>query len=123
MALNNNELIEKIFWVQSQLQLLHWREPKSGFRHQIIGNFYKELTETLDSLIEVIAGTFSREHIILGETLYKVSNDTDIKIVVDDIINILYDFRKIYAEYPAIINVLDDSLTISYKYKYLLELE
>ena len=36
------EFLERIFWVESQLQLAHWQEPR-GFHHEMLGEFYKKI--------------------------------------------------------------------------------
>lgn len=123
MAQKPKEIIEKIFWIESQLQLLHWREPKSGFKHEVLGKYYSSMQSFLDLFVETYGGIFGKEAIALGDSLYAVKNNEVIDVVIDDILTIITEFRAVFETQPALVNILDDILTETYKNKYLLSFE
>lgn len=45
------EFIARVFATRNAVHLAHWAE-KSGFRHQVLGELYESLIESLDSLVE-----------------------------------------------------------------------
>lgn len=119
--IKGKEFIEKLFWIQNQLQLSHWREPISGFRHATLGTYYKTMNEFIDTLVETYGGVVGKDSIALGESLYAVKNDVSITEVINDILTVLTDFRVSFESVPALVNIIDDMMTETYKSKYLLE--
>ncbi len=115
--------IEKIFWMQSQLQLAHWQEPQSGFKHEVLGKYYKSLNKELDTLVECYSGIFSRSAIQIGDTLFIVKNNETPEGLITEILDIINSFRVAFEKHPALVNIIDDILTLTYQNKYLLELQ
>lgn len=115
------ELLEKIFFIQSQVQLAHWQET-SGYRHQVLGDYYKESSELFDFLVETYIGSIGE--IQIQDSLYKIHNQVDLQMLFIDITNILQEFKMSFNhDQPKIelINIIEDLLSLTYKTKGLLK--
>jgi len=114
------DLLEKIFWIETQMQLAHWQE-EYGFRHEQLGKFYEEIQDLFDLLIESYSG-FLGKKIKVSESLFKLQNDIDINDAL------LVEIRKFIEtlkkskdfEHYFLQNVLDDIATLTERYSYLL---
>jgi len=114
------DLLEKIFWIETQTQLAHWQED-NGFRHEQLGKFYDEIQDLFDLLIESYSG-FLGKKVKVSESLFKLQNDIDIND------SLLLEIRKFIESVKAnkefehffLQNVLDDIATLTEKFAYLL---
>lgn len=121
MIFPGKEFIEKIFWIQNQIQANHWAQPVSGFKHEVLGKFYSSMNSFCDQLVETYGGLYGKEAIRIGESLYIVKDNLDNLTMFTDILNILTSFREEFKDQPALVNVIDDMLTETARNKYLIE--
>jgi len=113
-------LPERVFYFQNQLLLKHWQEP-NGFKHKIIGDYYKDITKLFDKLIECYI-SISKE-ITITETAYIITNQIDLTHTFYlDLKNFISDCRNEMLE-QSLVNILDDISTIIEHYNYLLNKE
>jgi hypothetical protein len=113
------DIIEKILWIQNQAQTLHWKQPSSGFLHQTMGNWYKEINKLSDKFVETTMGVFGAENITISDSMYKVDAEMELEIYFNDVLSILIKFREELVEAPALVNILDDMSSLTYQYIYL----
>jgi len=114
-----DNFIEKIFWVQNQGLFLHWQDM-SGFKHEILGKFYKEMNEKIDELVESYLGVFSMEALYVSDSMYKVEMITTVQDYMKETQKIFDSFRNSIDGISGLTNVIDDILTIIERTKYLL---
>lgn len=114
-----NELFEKIFWIKDQGTFLHWKET-SGFKHNVLGKYIKNLNDLTDSFIESYVGVFSNETLYISESLYKVDNDITNEAYINETEKIFLSFYKLIDGVNGLTNILDDVLSLILKTKYLL---
>ena len=51
------ELISRVFATRNAVHLAHWA-AQSYAQHKILGKFYEEITESIDSIVEAHQGAF-----------------------------------------------------------------
>jgi len=113
--------IEKILWIQNQIQFNHWVET-SGWRHKVLGDFYSDINKLLDELVESIGGIFDKESLYIGIEMYKVESELSNDKLLNDIIVIIETFRKYFTNLNGVIKILDDILTIIHTTSYKLSM-
>lgn len=111
--------LERIFWIETQVQLKHWQE-KSGFHHEQLGKFYEEIVNGFDKLVEGYLGDESKS-ISISDELFKLDNDLDSKTIIEHTRNFLDDLEEsIEFNERGLENLVDDLYNINEKYSYLL---
>ena len=108
------ELIERLFHARNVAHIAHWK-TKSYSEHKALGNYYEDVIEQLDGLVEAYQGTFG---IIgnVGEQEKSIS-----KTINDDIIWLNENRSKIAKNIPALENIIDDLTGMHMKTLYKLE--
>lgn len=117
-----NSLLEKILWVEAQAQILHWQE-KSGYRHEALGSYYKDITSLIDKFVETYGGVFGTEALMISEVMYKLNNNISIKEYLDNTINVFDEFKKSVDGISCLTNIIDDIMTLINRNAYLLNKE
>jgi hypothetical protein len=115
------ELCEKVLWIKNQALIFHWQET-SGFRHEILGKYYKEISEHIDDFVESYIGTFGEGSIFISNSLYKVVNFGELTIeeYLLQVEKILLVFRECIDGITGLTNIIDNTLSIVGRNKYLL---
>lgn len=112
------ELIAMCFRTRNQAHLMHWK-TKSYAEHKALGNFYEDLIENLDSLVEVCQGS---KGMIGHVDLACPDESVDIiKNLTSDANWISKNRAKIGHGVPAIENILDEIVALYLKTLYKLK--
>lgn len=74
------DFLERIFWIETQLQLKHWQETR-GFHHEKLDELHKEFQDVIDKLVECYLGDETKT-IKVSESLFKLTNDVDISLIL-----------------------------------------
>lgn len=103
------ELVSRTFAVRNAAHLAHWRAkgPGSFARHMALGEFYDELIEQLDDIVEAYQGAFGK----LVGPVNLAAQDThgDILEMLSSECNWATENREAIADgSPAIENMLDE---------------
>ena len=113
------DFLERIFWVESQLQLAHWQETR-GFHHEMLGKFYKKIGKGFDKLVECYLGDRTNQ-IVISEALYKLDNNIDLQEIINHLRIFLDDLHEdIQFSERGLNNLVDDLYNITEQYSYLL---
>jgi len=107
------DFLGKVFWIQNQIQFNHWIESNSGWQHEVLGDYYKEISANLDTLVESIAGTFGRQSLMINDEMYRIIDDMDNLSLANEINSIILSFRKSFESENGIINVIDEMLELN----------
>lgn len=111
--------LERIFWIETQLQLAHWQE-KRGFHHKILGKFYEEVVEEFDKLVECFLGDATKQ-IMVSDSLYKLDNNVDLQEIIKTIRIFLDDLHEdMEFNQRGLSNIVDDLYNITERHSYLL---
>ena len=108
------ELIERIFHARNAAHIAHWK-TKSYSEHKALGNYYEDVIEQLDGLVEAYQGTFG----IIGNVGEQEKSIA--KMINDDIIWLNENRSKFVKGVPALENILDDLTGLHMKTLYKLE--
>ena len=108
------ELIERIFHARNAAHIAHWK-TKSYSEHNALGNYYEDVIEKLDDLVEAYQGTFG----IIGNMSEQEKSIA--KMINDDIIWLNENRSKFVKGVPALENILDDLTGLHMKTLYKLE--
>lgn len=55
-------LVSRVFATRNCAHLAHWNES-SGYRHEVLGDFYGDVVDSLDKFIEAYLGNFNDRRI------------------------------------------------------------
>jgi hypothetical protein len=94
------QLIEKTFHARNASHIEHWK-TKSGFHHQVLGEYYENVISILDKYVEAYIGTFGQFGDIEGQ-------DDVPKMIHDDIVWLNENRSRIAKNIPALENILDE---------------
>jgi hypothetical protein len=99
------ELIARVFATRNAVHLAHWAE-KSGFRHEVLGDLYESLIETLDPLVEAHQGLIGL--VKVGDLPAQPKVSKIVPHLEADLEWIAQNRAKITDKVPAIDNLLQD---------------
>lgn len=105
------ELINRVFSMRDAAQLTHWT-TKSYAEHQALGEFYEELIERLDTLVEAYQGYFG----LIGTVgLKQLEYQNFLDLVGDEAKAICESRSEIANGSPAIENLVDGLAEVYFK--------
>lgn len=111
------DLIGKVFCARNETHLEHWR-TKSYAVHKALGNFYEDVIELLDDLVEAYQGNFG----IIGEVKFPEEKYKDcIKCLTDQVTWIAEHRNHIAQDVNALENIVDEITGLYLKTLYKLE--
>ena len=67
------ELVSRMFYVRNHAHLQHWAET-SGYKHGVLGDFYDDLIDSVDSFVEAYQGNHGQLSVFDLEP-YKVEDE------------------------------------------------
>ena len=95
------KLIEKSFHARDAAHIEHWK-TKSGFHHEVLGEYYENVVKSLDKYVEAYIGTFGQFGDVKGQ-------EKDVaKMIHDDIIWLNENRSTLAKGIPALENILDE---------------
>lgn len=103
------ELIARVFSVRDGAQLQHWT-TKSYAQHQALGEFYEEVIEKLDGIVEAYQGYFG----IIGTVRLQQLPFQDFATLIADEAKMISEARSEIARNVAAIENLVDGLSETY---------
>jgi hypothetical protein len=117
------ELISRVFYARNVAHFEHWTANGVGAyaRHKALGNFYEDIIEALDSLVEAYQGAFE----LIGPVRAPKTKATDIMLIlIEDAEWIEKNHEKICEGNRAVANLIDGVtgvyLTATYKLRNLM---
>ena len=112
------ELIAKVFEARNATHLEHWR-TKSYAAHKALGNFYEDVIDLVDTLVECYQGNFG----IIGKVpdVEQTHNEDCIKCLNDQVAWIAKHRSEIAQEVDALENIVDELTGLYLKTLYKLE--
>jgi len=112
------ELIAKVFEARNATHLEHWR-TKSYAAHKALGNFYEDVIDLVDDLVECYQGNFG----IIGKVpdVEQTHNEDCIKCLNDQVAWIANHRSQIAQEVDALENIVDEITGLYLKTLYKLE--
>lgn len=112
------ELVAKTFATRNATHLGHWR-TKSYAEHVALGDFYEELIEIVDTLVESYQGNFG----LIKEVpdIKQIHNECCIKCLSDDVAWIAKNRSKIARNVASLENIVDELTGLYLKTLYKLE--
>jgi DNA-binding ferritin-like protein len=116
-SLTIESIIEKLFYFQIEVQMLHWK-TKNYAEHKATGNLYEYIVEFKDDVVEKIMGYTGTTPITIAVFSYKEENFLTILSRIQDFSNQL----KMYGEkngYHDVCNKADELSGMVAKTKYL----
>lgn len=114
------ELIGRVFTARNIAHLAHWKATGVGSyaRHVALGDFYDEIIDTLDTLVEAYQGYFG----LVGEPVNIAPKTTDIlALITVDAAWISKNRSAIAKNVPALENTVDELSSIYLKTLYKLK--
>jgi hypothetical protein len=104
-----NNFIEKIFWIQDQIQLKTWQE-KRLYHAQLLERFHVDMCTVLDILVKAYMS--NDKQVLISESLFVIENDVDMNSVLHEIREFL-DYIKSDREGwgGAIQGIIDNGLS------------
>ena len=102
------QLISRVFATRNAAHLTHWR-TKSYAQHVALNEFYDDVLDALDSMVESHQGAFD----LIGEvpdSTVKVDGaaETIVKRLEEDLVWVNYNRAKITEGLPSLDNLLQD---------------
>lgn len=108
------ELIDKTFHIRDASHIAHWK-TKSYSEHMALGDYYEDIIEKIDEIIEAYQGTFG----IIGKV---EEQDADIAKSINDMVIWLNENRSnISRNVPSIENIVDELTALNMRTLYKLE--
>lgn len=128
MSLLIKDYFEKLFWIQNQIKFCHWKET-SGWRHKVLGKFYAEMDDKIDTLVESIAGIFGDSVFEeMSDGMYKVNKDMELEELIKDVHAIFFELRNFYSNksevldsLSGIVNLIEEIIQIVSHTNYMLQ--
>lgn len=98
------ELVSRVFATRNAVHLAHWAET-SGFRHEVLGEFYDSLIDNVDSIVEAHQGAYG----LIGDVKQLTVDKTDIAAHIAEEAKWIDSNRdKIAGKIRAISNLVDN---------------
>ena len=112
------ELVAKVFASRNTTHLAHWR-TKSFAEHIALGDFYEDVIETVDKLVECYQGNFG----LIKEVpdVEQAHNGDVVKLLSNDVAWIAKNRSKIARNVAALENIVDELTGLYLKTLYKLE--
>lgn len=105
------ELINRVFSMRDAAQLTHWT-TKSYAEHQALGEFYEEVIDRLDTLVEAYMGYFG----VIGTVgLKQIEYQNFLEFIGDEAKLICEHRSEIARNTPAIENLVDNLAEVYFK--------
>jgi hypothetical protein len=109
------ELISRVFATRNAAHIAHWSET-SGFRHEVLGDFYSSIIKKTDKLVEAHMGAYG---LIPDVKMSDAKSENIAKHIAEEAAWIDQNRDKIAGKARAISNLIDDLvdlyLTTHYK--------
>lgn len=113
------ELIQKVFCTRNCVHIAHW-QTKSYAQHKALGNFYEEIVDALDKLVEAHMGASGS--VISSFEIPATKPAKNILAHLSDEANWINEHREhIASEVPALENIVDEITAIYLKTIYKLK--
>jgi hypothetical protein len=112
------ELIAKVFATRNNAHLEHWRTG-SFAAHMALGDFYEDVIETVDKLVEAYQGNFGKVKVV--PDIKQSHNDDCIKCLSEDVAWIAKNRSKIARNVASLENIVDELTGLYLKALYKLE--
>lgn len=98
------ELIARVFATRNAAHLAHWREI-SGYRHETLAEFYDNLLDAIDKLVEAHQGAFD----LIGDIDLEPAKVKDMaKRLEEDMVWVSENRTKITGKLQALDNILQE---------------
>lgn len=98
------KLVSRVFATRNAAHLAHWSET-SGYRHGVLGEFYEDVIDKVDSLVEAYQGVFE---LIKVKKLEQAEDDDMVSLLESDLEWINENRGKITEGLQALDNLLQD---------------
>ena len=102
------ELVSRMFYVRNHAHLQHWAET-SGYKHGVLGDFYDDLIDSVDSFVEAYQGKYgiiedysddyelptpALEYMIskadyIKESRKALPQDSELQNIIDEIVSLI----------------------------------
>jgi len=109
--------------LRDQIHIWHW-QTEVGDQHKALGEFYENLLEKVDELVEVIMGKYGRisvKSVGSPKPLIDLQDLKNIDTFVDGYIKLFDNFRNTtFKNDTEIQNIIDEIVAETLKLKYLL---
>ncbi len=117
-----NYVIE-LLQIQQQLKIYHW-QTKSYARHQAYGKAYDDLSDLIDSFVEVHMGKYGRFSLSQPGIELTDLSDSNAKEFVDISVEFLTSLtEKLDPKDSDLLNIRDEMLAVMNRLKYLMTLQ
>ena len=110
-----DKLISRIFKNRNAAHIQHWK-TNSFSKHEALGDYYEEVIDITDKLVEAHQGTFG----LIGDIPEQGTEDIT-KIIRAEIIWLNENRAKIARSIPALENIVDELTGLHMKTLYKLE--
>jgi DNA-binding ferritin-like protein len=97
------ELIQRIFAARNLAHLAHWNES-SGYRHEALGEFYDDVVDSLDCLVEASMALNGK----VGFPMLPSASGDILNTLNDDLVFINQNRDQITSGVSALNNLLDN---------------
>lgn len=98
------QLIARIFATRNAAHLAHWKES-SGYRHETLAEFYDNLLDAIDKLVEAHQGAFD----LVGDVDLEPAKVKDmVKRLEEDMVWISENRAKVTGKLQALDNILQE---------------
>ena len=102
------ELIARVFCTRNCAHLAHWNED-SGYRHEVLGEFYGDIVDLLDKFVETYIGNFGE----LGSVKIKGEEcESLMSCLEDDLKWMEANAEEITQDVCALENILDELMGV-----------
>lgn len=117
------EYIIELLQIQQQLKVFHW-QTKSYARHNAYGQTYDDLSELIDTFVEIHMGKYGRFTINNGNIEIMDLNDENLKMFINSTTNFFISMSTSLdpKNDTDLLNIKDEMLGLINKLKYLLTL-
>ena len=110
-------LVAKVFAARNATHLEHWRTG-SYAQHVALGDFYDEIIDLIDKLVEAYQGSFGK----IGAVKLTIEEETDcVRCLTADVAWIAKHRNEIAQEVDALENIVDEITGLYLKTLYKLE--
>ena len=103
------ELVSRVFALRNAVHLAHWA-TKSYSEHKALGNFYDDLIDNIDDIIEAYQGWFG----LIGEVPARILSKKDIVNVIREEMSWIGNNRDRVAKKNTMIENLIDNMMATY---------
>jgi len=119
-----NEVIQNLLMAQNQMKIFHW-QTDSYAQHQAFGSTYDQLSDLIDSFVEVCMGKHGRTQFDQGLNLPLLDlTSVDVMEYIESVVEFLISLSNVYdtTSDTDLLNIRDEMLAEFNKLKYLLTL-